>query len=85
MVSRKELKDRVGECKDMISAHKEQTEEDYKIYSVLCGIQDILTPVSAEIEGGGNTWFFVCGECHGAIDGKDKFCRYCGCAVCWDE
>ena len=41
-------------------------------------------PVSAEIEGGGHTWFHVCGECHGAIDITDKFCRHCGCAVCWD-
>ena len=31
-----------------------------------------------EMEGGGSTWWYVCGECHGAVDEKDKFCRYCG-------
>lgn len=42
-------------------------------------------PVEAEIEGGGHTWFYVCGECHGAIDSNDKFCKHCGQLVCWDE
>lgn len=41
-------------------------------------------PTPAEIEGGGSTWFYVCGVCHGQIDRKDRFCRHCGCAVCWD-
>lgn len=40
-------------------------------------------PVEAEIEGGGHTWFFVCGECHGAIDSNDKFCRHCGSVIDW--
>lgn len=31
-----------------------------------------------EIEGGGSTWWHVCGECHGAIDASDNFCRHCG-------
>jgi hypothetical protein len=42
-------------------------------------------PQSAEIEGGGNGWYYVCGECHGAINYHDKYCRHCGCVVCWDE
>ena len=37
--------------------------------------QDAVEP---EIEGGGSTWWYVCGECHGAIDKADKFCRHCG-------
>ena len=37
----------------------------------------------AEIEGGGHTWFFVCGECHGAIDSNDKYCRHCGREIIW--
>ena len=42
-------------------------------------------PVSAEIEGGGSTWFFVCGECHGVVDTPNKFCRHCGQAISWKE
>ena len=38
-------------------------------------------PQEIETEGGGLSWYFVCPECHGAIDEKDHFCRYCGQAV----
>lgn len=31
-----------------------------------------------ELEGGGSTWWYVCGECHGAIDKRDAYCRHCG-------
>ena len=41
-------------------------------------------PVEAEIEGGGSTWFYVCGECHGVIDRNELHCRHCGRAVKWD-
>lgn len=40
-------------------------------------------PVPAEIEGGGSTWWNVCGECHTAIDTRDKFCRECGRRIRW--
>ena len=40
----------------------------------------------AEIEGDGrNVWWFVCGECHTAIDEKDKYCRECGRRLIWGE
>lgn len=42
-------------------------------------------PKPAELEGGGHTWFYVCGECHGAINREDRFCRHCGNAVSWKE
>ncbi len=35
-------------------------------------------PVEPELEGGGSTWWNVCGECHGAIDVSDNFCKHCG-------
>ena len=35
-------------------------------------------PVDTELEGGGTTWWYVCGECHGAIDKRDAYCRHCG-------
>ena len=38
-------------------------------------------PQEMELEGGGTTWWYVCPECHGAIDDRDKFCRHCGQAV----
>ena len=41
-------------------------------------------PVKAELEGGGSTWWVVCGDCHGAIDESDRFCRHCGRLIEWD-
>ena len=41
-------------------------------------------PVKSEIEGGGSNWWYVCGECHGAIDIRDQYCRHCGKAVIWE-
>ena len=37
--------------------------------------------VEPELEGGGSNWWYVCGECHGAIDERDAYCRHCGRAV----
>lgn len=37
----------------------------------------------AELEGGGTTWWMVCGECHGAIDTNDRYCKHCGGKVKW--
>ena len=37
----------------------------------------------AEIEGSGHNWFFVCGECHTALNNHDKYCRECGRLVKW--
>ena len=39
-----------------------------------------VKPKEMEIEGG-VTWWYVCPECHGAIDKADSFCRHCGQAV----
>ena len=38
-------------------------------------------PQEMETEGGGYNWWYVCPECHGAIDHRDRFCRHCGQAV----
>lgn len=40
--------------------------------------------VEAELEGGGSTWWYVCGECHTTIDSRDRFCRQCGRRIKWD-
>ena len=46
-------------------------------------------PVEPQKENDGNpgkwaSWWYVCGNCGGAIDYRDRFCRYCGRAVKWD-
>ena len=39
-----------------------------------------------EIEGDARaTWWYVCGECHTAIDRCDKYCRQCGRVILWKE
>ena len=38
-------------------------------------------PQEMDMEGGGTSWWYVCPECHGAIDHGDRFCRHCGQAV----
>lgn len=38
-------------------------------------------PQEIEIEGGGSTWWYVCPECHGAVDPQDHYCRHCGQAI----
>ena len=35
-------------------------------------------PVECELEGGGTTWWYVCGDCHGEIDNRDSYCKHCG-------
>ena len=39
---------------------------------------DEKEPIEPEIEGGGSSWWYVCGECHGAIDNWDNYCKHCG-------
>lgn len=40
-------------------------------------------PVQAELEGGGSTWWIVCGDCRGPIDTNDHYCKHCGRKVKW--
>ena len=41
--------------------------------------------VPAEYEGDArSTWWYVCSECHGAIDPGEHKCRHCGNIVLWD-
>ena len=55
--------------------------EDAKtIYSVLFA----EPKTSAELEGGGTCWYYVCDECHIAINPKDNYCRGCGRKIIWE-
>lgn len=38
----------------------------------------------AELEGGGMTWWFVCGECHGAVNYLADICPHCDAVLSWD-
>ena len=40
-------------------------------------------PVEADFEGGGSSWWYVCGDCHGAIDSRDHYCKHCGREIIW--
>lgn len=58
-------------------------EEDTAIRAMLFNaaidtVAEQFTPAEIELEGGGSTWYHVCGECHGAIDKNDLFCKHCG-------
>lgn len=57
-------------CKELL---KEQEEKE----------KDIQEAMHAELEGGGSTWWYVCGECHTVIATKSKYCRECGRRVIW--
>ena len=46
--------------------------------------KDIQEAMHAEIEGGGSTWWYVCGECHTVIATKSKYCRECGRRIIWE-
>ena len=36
-----------------------------------------LIAIEPEIEGGGSSWWYVCGECHGAVDLMAEKCPHC--------
>ena len=40
--------------------------------------------VEAELEGGGSTWWYVCGECHGAVKDGTEVCPHCGSRLSWE-
>ena len=66
---------------------RDQAVRSYRFFKAAEEIEKAITelkkqiPQEMELEGGGTTWFYVCPECHGAIDSKDRFCRHCGQAV----
>lgn len=35
------------------------------------------------IDGGGNTWWYVCEECHTIVDIKDSICPTCKRRLIW--
>lgn len=64
---------------DAFNAMEHELYADY-VFDAL----ELLKPVEAEMEGGGNMWYPVCGECHGYINDTWKFCPECGRSVKWE-
>ena len=75
----------VERARRLIEEKKEQGLDDYVLFEALTDAADGLQvrTAEAEIEGGGQNCFFVCGECHTILDTKDKFCRECGRKIVW--
>ena len=71
--------------RSLIDHIKTATDVDPWAKDMAATLLEMQIPTPAEIEGGGYTWFHVCGECHGIIDREDKFCKHCGNAVSWSE
>lgn len=67
------------------NAHRENNDFAYIPVGTAKLIVELLEQraVKAEAEGGGSMWWEVCGECHTAIDRRDKFCRQCGKEIDW--
>ena len=68
----------------LIDHIKTATDVDPWAKDMAAKLLETQIPTPAEIEGGGHTWFYVCGGCHGTINREDRFCRHCGNAVSWD-
>lgn len=75
----------VERARKLIEGKEKQGLDEYVLLEALTDAFDGLQvrTAEAEIEGGGHTWFFVCGECHTAIDTADKYCRQCGREIVW--
>ena len=90
----KELIDQLKEAEEVhLKVAKDLRETDqkmsffyYKLSELMKTAAEVLgkqMPVPAEIEGGKDSWFYVCGDCHGQIDPKDKYSRHCGRWITW--
>ena len=69
---------------------RDQQERSYRFFAASEVIGKAIkemkkqVPQEMELEGGGSSWWYVCPECHGAIDRADRFCKHCGQAVKWE-
>lgn len=81
------MKDRAGIRKTIESqlAVANETKSDFISLTVGEGkaILKLLEDAEAEIEGGGMTWFFVCGNCHTSLNEHANFCHECGRRIKW--
>ncbi len=81
------LKRQIAEAEKVSSAFVYITIREAEACLELAEAEDVIMEqskqVPAEIEGGGSSWWHVCGECRTIINSRDKFCRECGHRIKW--
>ncbi|MCR5566185.1 MAG: hypothetical protein K6F61_04985 [Clostridiales bacterium] len=45
---------------------------------------ELFKPVPAEVEGDRWSWWYVCGDCHGAVEYHAEKCPHCGRRLTWE-
>jgi rubrerythrin len=91
----KELIDQLKEAKEVnLKVAKDLRETDQEISFFYYKLSDLIKkaeedlkrqmPVTAELDGGGHSWWYVCGECHTAVDYKTERCPECGRRIKWN-
>jgi hypothetical protein len=73
-----DLSENEDSCKLCPYAANDYACSPWELYDDILSLLKEQEPVKPEMEGGGSTWWHVCGECHGTIDSSDSFCRHCG-------
>ena len=63
-----------------VALKKEQADE---LYQLLREVVESKEPLQPELEGGGRSYYMVCGDCHGIVDQGDHFCKHCGREINW--
>ena len=64
-----------------------EPEDSFSAFRMSCICEDAAEqlqrniPQVMELEGGGNSWWFLCPECRGDVNSGDLFCRGCGQAL----
>ena len=76
----------VERARRLIEEKEKQGSDDYILLECLTDAANGLQMRQSEVEteGGGHSWCYVCGECHGITNYRDSFCRHCGCRLIWD-
>ena len=69
-----------GKCSEVIQDHVEIPRD---LAAEVNTLLQRYRGAEAEIEGGEEIWWFVCGECRKILDPKDKYCRQCGREIIW--
>ena len=62
----------------------EELEERIAIMAEQCETIPDKEGMTPDIDGGGVTWYFCCGECRRSIQQGWKFCPECGKRVKWE-
>jgi len=62
----------------IIWGDEETAERAMKFNEAIDTVAEQFTPAEIELEGGGTTWWYVCEDCHGAVDKSDLYCKHCG-------